>query len=37
MRIHDVEGDELQRMQNSAIIDGEMTRRLGTDLDLRRQ
>lgn len=33
----DVERDELQRMQNSAIIDGEMTRRLSTDLDLRRQ
>ena len=33
----DVERAELQRMQNAAIIDGEMTRRLSTELDLRRQ
>ncbi|HTJ24035.1 MAG TPA: Na+/H+ antiporter [Gemmatimonadaceae bacterium] len=33
----DVERAELQRMQNDAIIDGETTRRLSTELDLRRQ
>ena len=33
----DVERAELQRIQNDAIIDGEMTRRLSTELDLRRR
>ena len=32
----DVERAELQRIQNDAIIDGAMTRRLRTELDLRR-
>jgi hypothetical protein len=33
----DVERAELQRIQNDAIIDGEMTRRLSAELDLRRR